>query len=368
MDKSFHRTAGLALAGLVALTVSTAFAREVQDPNAGNLGTAAQASVDPAAKVQMAERRAALVNQLAEKFRAEASSQFRGNFDSLEWQLAFGSRLFHQSEAALTAGLAAADIATMSANMARESMAKHTGGQENVITLLDSPCRIVDTRFGGGGVLGPTNRLWYASNTPAVIAGQGGNAAGCGTFPNAEFFLVYVTAVPPGAPLSGGASFLTLQHDPTSPPTSSTLNFYPGINVATFATPSCQGCGGGNGGFYAFAASSTHVVIDLVGVGQPTQKTLWAVVNADGTLARDSHAVSVTHTAATGAYIVVFDRNVRSCAYNATVGLSGASGTSARGFTTVVAAAVDVNGVFVTTDDVAGNPAERGFHLQVECP
>jgi hypothetical protein len=369
MDKRFHRTAGLALAGMIALTLSTAYAREVRSPTADNVGSPAQVGLDSVAKVQRAERQAALVNQLVEKFRGEAASQFRGNFDSLEWQLAFGSRLFHQSEAALTAGLAAADIATMNANMVRESMAKHVGGAESVITLLSSPCRIVDTRFGGGGVLGPTNRLWQASAAPATIAAQGGNAAGCGTFPNAEFFLVYVTAVPPGAPLSGGASFLTLQHDPFSPPPTSTLNFYPGINTATFATPSCQGClGSSTGGFYAYAASNTHVVIDLVGVGQPTQQTLWAVVNADGTLSRDSHAVSVTHTAGAGTYVVVFDRNVRNCAYNATIGLAGAAGTSARGFVTVVAAAVDVNGVFVTTDDINGAPAERGFHLHVDCP
>jgi hypothetical protein len=264
-----------AAAGLLAATISVANARDVNRGAQIGSNDRATAAVgtDPglaAMRIDAAQRQAGLVNQLADKFQAEAASQFRGNFDALEWRLAFGSRLFHQSEAALTAGLAAADLAAMSANMARAVAPKHAGGLENVVTLLNSPCRIVDTRFGGGGMLGPTNRLWYASNTPAVIAAQGGNAAGCGTFPNAEFFLVYVTAVPPGAPLSGGASFLTLQHDPVSPPASSTLNFYPGINVATFATPSCQGCGGGTGGFYAFAASSTHVVIDLVGVGQPS--------------------------------------------------------------------------------------------------
>ncbi len=50
-----------------------------------------------------------------------------------------------------------------------------------------------------------------------------------------------------------------------------------------------------------------------------------------------------------------------------TIGLSGASETSAREFITTVGAAVDVNGVFVTTDDITGSAAERGFHLYVGC-
>jgi hypothetical protein len=96
-------------------------------------------------------------------------------------------------------------------------------------------------------------------------------------------------------------------------------------------------------------------------------QTLSAVVNADGTVDRGKGVTSVTHTAAAGSYIVHFDRNVRACAYTASIGLSGASGTSARGFITVVGAAADSNGVFVTTDDIAGAPAERGFHLVVTC-
>ena len=95
----------------------------------------------------------------------------------------------------------------------------------------------------------------------------------------------------------------------------------------------------------------------------------FAVVNADGTLARKSAGnVLVTHTADSGSYIVRFNKHIRDCAYTATIGLSGASGTSARGFITVVAGASDPRRVFVTTDDVDGAPAERGFHLLVTCP
>jgi hypothetical protein len=94
---------------------------------------------------------------------------------------------------------------------------------------------------------------------------------------------------------------------------------------------------------------------------------LSAVVNADGSLARGVGAASVS-TSGTGNKIVIFDRNVRDCTYTASVGLSGASGTSAAGFITVVGAAIDENGVFVTTDDILGASTDLGFHLHLTCP
>jgi hypothetical protein len=98
----------------------------------------------------------------------------------------------------------------------------------------------------------------------------------------------------------------------------------------------------------------------------------WAVVDANGTLARASEAgVTVTHTAGTGTYVVDFNRTISDCAFSSTIGLSAPSaGTSARGFTTVVSPTSSPNdSVLVTTDDISTplDSAERGFHLQVSC-
>jgi hypothetical protein len=118
----------------------------------------------------------------------------------------------------------------------------------------------------------------------------------------------------------------------------------------------------------AFSAGGDNVGPAVTGVSPDTaKKDFWAVVNADGTVGRGKGVASVSHTAGAGSYIVVFNKNVRACLYTATIGLSGASGTSARGFITTVGAAADENGVFVTTDDTSGTPAERGFHLYVGC-
>jgi hypothetical protein len=93
---------------------------------------------------------------------------------------------------------------------------------------------------------------------------------------------------------------------------------------------------------------------------------LFAVVNANGTLARGHKAVSATRLG-TGAYEVVFRKDVRSCAYLATIGLSGSAGSSLPGEITVVGRSGNDRGVFVTTHSSGGAPADLGFHLAVHC-
>ena len=94
--------------------------------------------------------------------------------------------------------------------------------------------------------------------------------------------------------------------------------------------------------------------------------TLFAVVDANGTLARGRRAVSATRLG-TGAYEVVFRRDVRRCAYVATIGLSGSAGSSLPGEITVVGRAGNDRGVFVTTHSSGGASADLGFHLTVHC-
>lgn len=94
--------------------------------------------------------------------------------------------------------------------------------------------------------------------------------------------------------------------------------------------------------------------------------TLWAVVNADGTVARSDGHLSAANLA-TGEYEVIFRRNIRNCAYIATIGGSGSVGTEPTGEITVIGRVSSVNGVFLTTHDSTGANANRGFHLFVNC-
>ncbi|HEY9826761.1 MAG TPA: hypothetical protein V6D19_15070 [Stenomitos sp.] len=96
-------------------------------------------------------------------------------------------------------------------------------------------------------------------------------------------------------------------------------------------------------------------------------QTKFAVVNDNGITARGRGVVS-SQSLGTGLYEVIFNRDVTTCSYVATVGSSATSGTSPSGEMTVVGRFGNANGVFLTSKDSAGNAVNRGFHLQVLCP
>jgi hypothetical protein len=96
----------------------------------------------------------------------------------------------------------------------------------------------------------------------------------------------------------------------------------------------------------------------------------WAVVNGAGTLARLSETGITSErreSGSIGSYVVTFPTNISSCAYGATIGLSGSTGASAPGSVTVVTWSENPNAVLVQTYDMAGSAADRGFHLSVIC-
>jgi hypothetical protein len=102
--------------------------------------------------------------------------------------------------------------------------------------------------------------------------------------------------------------------------------------------------------------------------GMPvTAQVRYAVVNADGTVDRSLPTVVTATHDGTGVYRVDFHNNVRTCAYIGSIGLSGAAGTSPPGTIEVVGAAASVTQVFITTHDLSGALADRGFHLSVLC-
>jgi hypothetical protein len=103
------------------------------------------------------------------------------------------------------------------------------------------------------------------------------------------------------------------------------------------------------------------------------KQALWAVVNSNGTLARGSGVTAVVNDSAANKR-VYFSRDVRGCAFSATIGLASNGGVEGAGFITVAGTGSDGPqgqpfqiGVFVRTTSVANTEATRGFHLQVTC-
>jgi len=98
------------------------------------------------------------------------------------------------------------------------------------------------------------------------------------------------------------------------------------------------------------------------GVTAQTAPSLWAVVNATGTLARGSRVTSVTHLGA-GQYEVRFNRSVSACAYVSTTrnAFSQAIQSYPNG------GHLSANGVFVEVKNQGGGLMDGPFNLVVTC-
>jgi hypothetical protein len=98
----------------------------------------------------------------------------------------------------------------------------------------------------------------------------------------------------------------------------------------------------------------------------PPATRLWAVINADGTVARGSGVGTGTVRENTGVYDVFFNRNVSGCAYVASLGGANA-GTPPAGTVGATNLSDELAGLYVTTRNSAGNLANEPFHVAVFC-
>ena len=95
----------------------------------------------------------------------------------------------------------------------------------------------------------------------------------------------------------------------------------------------------------------------------------WAVVNNDGVLVRGKcqAAGDPAGRTSTGIYHVIFNREVRSCSYQVSIGAPG-TGVPVQGSQISVSAHPDnVNAVRVRTANDANAVADRAFHVAVLC-
>jgi hypothetical protein len=93
---------------------------------------------------------------------------------------------------------------------------------------------------------------------------------------------------------------------------------------------------------------------------------VFAVVNADGTLARGKGVTSVTKIG-TGTYDVRFSRNIGTCTWEGTVGFGQFSGSTGPAQITITGRAGTTNGLFVTTFNATGASTDEPFHALVVC-
>jgi len=162
-------------------------------------------------------------------------------------------------------GLRNVVASSLSASSARANAdAKALGdATDDVVYTPVAPCRVLDTRLGGGGAMSAgQTRNWLAANPAGTFAGQGGSATNCAIPIKPAAVLANVTV----ANTAAGPAFLTTWAFNQTKPTASTLNWnFAGQQVANAVIlPLCAG-GGCTSDFSAFVSAQTDVIIDVMG-------------------------------------------------------------------------------------------------------
>ena len=102
------------------------------------------------------------------------------------------------------------------------------------------------------------------------------------------------------------------------------------------------------------------------GVASTHAKRVFAVVKPDGTAGR-GRGFKSSEKLNTGTYDVRFNRNIKKCVWQGTVGQGNFSGSSGPGEISITGRNGTKNGLFVTTFDSAGNAKDLPFLALVVC-
>jgi hypothetical protein len=116
------------------------------------------------------------------------------------------------------------------------------------------------------------------------------------------------------------------------------------------------------------AAYNAPSKVTFQGAPPPAKsRSFTAVVNKAGNLVRGSGATSAAAMEDAGSYEVDFNGDVSQCAYTATVGEPGSSGSEPASLITVVSRSGDPSGIFVQTFKHDGKLKALPFQVDVGC-
>ena len=194
--------------------------------------------------------------------------------------------------------------------MSPSTIAAPSVGQTTFVPV--TPCRIADTRAGGGAIANGAVRTFSVQGTTG-FAPQGGKSGGCGIPTTASGVVTNITTT--GATAHGG--YLTGYPAGSPEPLSNFATYLAG--VTTTVNPTFALAGGTTHSLSVRAhGSSVQVIIDVTGYYAPQ---IQAIIAPDGTLySKTSAIVSVTHNS-TGSYTVATAMDVSYCAVS--IGIRG---------------------------------------------
>jgi hypothetical protein len=187
-----------------------------------------------------------------------------------------------------------------------EAMAPTFQPANELVFTPVAPCRIADTRAGGGIMTAGSTRAFHVTGTVG-FAPAGGKSGGCGVPAGAVAAVLSVTTTS-----STGIGFLTLYANGAVRPAASQASYRAGDNV----TSQVDAPLGADGAVRVYSSGTTHVVLDVSGY---YVKQLAAFISpSGGTYAGSSRVTSSARITDPGVYEVTFDRDVRYCSSVAT--------------------------------------------------
>lgn len=226
-------------------------------------------------------------------------------------------------------------------------------------TVAIEPCRIVDTRFGGGGRLSNETRNFDARG---ALSGQGG-ASDCGIPSSAEAIEGNITAVDPGP--KGFLRVKAFDGDANIP--SGTVVNYAGSGITNATTiPLCVGACATDFSIGA-TGNSTHVVIDVTAYMVPPMFITFG--GDDGNVTVSAKRLQFNTDVGTGVYTfdVTDGTDISGCAFSGTAGESDDSNDQFDDDRIVGAHAIDKDTIEVTAVNSAGTAVDEDIMLVVHC-
>lgn len=239
-------------------------------------------------------------------------------------------------------------------------------GERPVLVMLDSPCRLMDSR--PDSQVGPRNTPIGADETYTLDAhGINGD---CDLPVGATALSTNVTAV--NATQQTNLRFF----GGTGPvPTAANMNPGPGQPPAPNAVTVDVDNTGQFSVFNKFG--SVDVIIDVIGYYEDHthdsryvehNEAYWVVVDADGSIERRSFGIVEAERIAEGYYQVTFGQDISNCSYQATAGRPGVNTNPVPHFAMVANWTGDPdNAVAVFTHLHDGTDSDAGFHLEINC-
>ena len=225
---------------------------------------------------------------------------------------------------------------------------------ESVFTPI-IPCRIADTRKGGGALANAAIRNFYVRGTTHFV-GQGGTSGGCG-IPSAA------TAIAANVTVAGAAASGYLSGYPygSSEPKTNFVTYRAGQNItANPILPLAVGLSP-DLSVRNHGALPAHVIIDVTGYYLPQ---IQGLISTAGTLYSGSSRILSASRTGTGTYQVVLDSDVHYCTPNVVAYYGTGQYTSAYDFNANIVS-VYIWRLNATGGAVPFDPAY--FYLTVTC-